>query len=78
MFAPPMRKQNYRTMLDPMEERYGSVVTAVIYIASLFGDILWSASILAALGIYNLSFSLFVLVFCAPSSETVQFQHPSQ
>lgn len=53
MFAPPMRKQNYRTMLDPMEERYGSVVTAVIYIASLFGDILWSASILAALGKYG-------------------------
>lgn len=45
-----MRRKKYRTLLDPMERSYGSVVTSLIYLASLLGDILWSASILAALG----------------------------
>lgn len=53
MFAPKMREKKYYTMLDPLEDKYGTVVTALIYLASLFGDVLWSASILAALGLYS-------------------------
>ena len=50
VFAPSMRRKRYCTMLDPLEEKYGSAVTSLIYLSSLFGDVLWSASILAALG----------------------------
>lgn len=51
VFAPRMRAKSYRTMLEPLEEKYGPDVTALIYLTSLFGDVLWSAAILAALGI---------------------------
>ncbi|XP_067938215.1 high affinity choline transporter 1-like [Watersipora subatra] len=50
LFAPKMRSRRYCTMLDPMQESYGTFVTSLIYLSSLFGDILWSAAILAALG----------------------------
>lgn len=50
LFAPKMRRMQYKTMLEPLEEKYGSLVTALIFLSSLFGDILWSAAVLAALG----------------------------
>ena len=37
-------------MLDPFQTQYGNVVTLMIYLATLMGDLLWTASILKALG----------------------------
>lgn len=54
VFAPRMRSRSYRTMLDPLEEKFGSDVTALIFLSSLFGDILWTAAILVALGNFSL------------------------
>ena len=50
IFAKKMREAGYVTMLDPFQERYGRVITALIYIPALLGEIFWSAAILAALG----------------------------
>lgn len=49
-FAGIMRNRGYVTLLDPFQERYGHKVTALLYIPALFGEIFWSAAILAALG----------------------------
>ncbi|OWF43994.1 high affinity choline transporter 1-like [Mizuhopecten yessoensis] len=49
-FAKRMRDQNYLTMLDPFQEVYGSQVVFLVYIASIWGDLFWTASILSALG----------------------------
>ncbi|MDA2925624.1 sodium:solute symporter family protein [Acidobacteria bacterium AH-259-G07] len=49
-FARKMRRQQFMTMLDPLERRYGQKLTACLYLTSLFGDIFWSAAILTALG----------------------------
>ena len=50
-YAPPMRRRRYVTMLDPLQERYGDVMTGLLFLGALLGDLLWSASILGALGI---------------------------
>ncbi|XP_052805566.1 high-affinity choline transporter 1-like isoform X1 [Mya arenaria] len=50
VYAGPMRERNYMTMLDPFYERFGSVVVFLVYLASLVGDLFWTASILIALG----------------------------
>ncbi|XP_015257172.1 PREDICTED: high-affinity choline transporter 1-like [Cyprinodon variegatus] len=49
-FARPMRSKRYVTMLDPFQNRYGNIFTAIIMLPALFSDILWVACILAALG----------------------------
>lgn len=49
-FAGRMRKLGYRTMLDPLEQRYGKHVTALLFLPALTGEIFWSAAILTALG----------------------------
>jgi high affinity choline transporter 7 len=41
-------------MLDPIQERFGDVVVVLVYIATLCGDVFWTASILVALGRYYL------------------------
>ncbi|WAR04232.1 SC5A7-like protein [Mya arenaria] len=50
VYAGPMRDKRYMTMLDPFYERFGHVVVFLIYLASLWGDLFWTASILNALG----------------------------
>ncbi|KAL4228757.1 hypothetical protein ACF0H5_011800 [Mactra antiquata] len=45
-----MRDKCYLTMLDPFYEQFGSIVVLPVYIASLCGDLFWTASILSALG----------------------------
>ncbi|XP_076454747.1 high-affinity choline transporter 1-like [Babylonia areolata] len=49
-FAGPMRRARYITMLQPVEERYGRLVACLVYLASLCGDVFWTAAILNALG----------------------------
>lgn len=53
VFAGPMRRGCYLTMLQPLEHRYGRLVTALVYAASLCGDLFWTAAILNALGVVN-------------------------
>lgn len=49
-FARTMRRRRYRTMLDPLEERYGKKMTAVLFLPALTGELFWTAAILTALG----------------------------
>lgn len=50
VFAKKMRALKYFTMLDPFYQKYGITMVVPIYLAALCGDLLWSASILMALG----------------------------
>ena len=38
-FARTMRRRNYRTMLDPLEERYGKRMTALLFLPALTGEL---------------------------------------
>lgn len=49
-FAPVMRRRNYTTMLDPLQERFGDRIGSTLYLPALTGEIFWSAAILTALG----------------------------
>ena len=49
-FARKMRNAGYKTMLDPLEERFGKRMSSVLFIPALSGEIFWSAAILTALG----------------------------
>jgi len=49
-FATKMRNGRHVTMLDPLQNKYGKVLGSFFYIPAFSGEILWSASILAALG----------------------------
>lgn len=45
-----MREAEYITMLDPLQDKYGRIMGAVLYIPAFLGETFWSASILSALG----------------------------
>ena len=49
-FAKRMRENEYVTMLDPLQDTYGEIMGAVLYIPAFLGETFWSASILSALG----------------------------
>lgn len=49
-FARKMRRGNYKTMLDPLAQKFGKKMAAVLFIPALFGEIFWTAAILMALG----------------------------
>ncbi|GJM34461.1 MAG: sodium:solute symporter [Saprospiraceae bacterium] len=49
-FAGKMRRFGFKTMLDPLHQRYGQRMAAVLYIPALTGEIFWTAAILTALG----------------------------
>jgi len=49
-FARKMREREYITMLDPLQDQYGNVMGAILYIPAFLGETFWSASILSALG----------------------------
>ena len=62
-----MREANYITMLDPLQDRYGKIMGAFLYIPAFLGETFWSASILSALGatlrvILGLEMNLSVIV----------------
>jgi len=48
-FASPMRKRNYRTLLDPLRQRFGKRISAVLFLPAVTGEIFWSGAILVAL-----------------------------
>ncbi len=49
-FARKMRRLEFTTMLDPLEERFGKKMAGLLYIPALLGELFWSAAILTALG----------------------------
>ncbi|XP_071096830.1 high affinity choline transporter 1-like [Haliotis cracherodii] len=49
-FCPKMRRAKYVTMFDPFQDRYGTRVGALMCIPQFIADLLWTASILSALG----------------------------
>ena len=59
-FANKMRTKGYVTMLDPLQDAYGSRMGGLLFLPALCGEVFWSAGILAALGKFSslLVFSL--------------------
>ncbi|MEZ4884277.1 MAG: sodium:solute symporter family protein [Chitinophagales bacterium] len=49
-FARKMRRYQFKTMLDPLEQRFGKQMAALLFLPALTGEIFWSAAILTALG----------------------------
>jgi len=49
-FARKMRDEGYKTMLDPLEQKFGKRMASVLFLPALSGEIFWSAAILTALG----------------------------
>ena len=45
-----MREANFKTMLEPFEEKYGVVMTALLFVPAVTAEMFWSAAILSALG----------------------------
>jgi high affinity choline transporter 7 len=70
IFARPMRRRNYTTMLDPLSDRFGTTMAGLLYLPALLGEIFWTAAILTALGttfgyILELPFDLSIIVSAA-------------
>jgi high affinity choline transporter 7 len=49
-FARKMRRYQFRTMLDPLTQRFGERATGLFFIPAVLGEIFWVAAILTALG----------------------------
>ena len=67
IFARPMRQRKYTTMLDPLEDRFGSKIAAILYLPALAGEIFWTAAILTALGttfgfLLNIEFNTAIII----------------
>ena len=45
-----MRDKKYVTMMDPLQIKYGNVITGVLSVALLICDILWVTGTLTGLG----------------------------
>jgi len=67
LFARPMRRHNYTTMLDPLEDRFGRRMAGLLFLPALLGEIFWTAAILTALGttfglILEVDFSMSIVI----------------
>ncbi|MEL6863343.1 MAG: sodium:solute symporter family protein [Bacteroidota bacterium] len=49
-FARRMRYYRFRTMLDPLAQRFGKRMAALLFLPALSGEVFWTAAILMALG----------------------------
>lgn len=49
-FAKRMRQLEYTTLVDPFDARYGRQWAAVLLLPALFGEVIWSAELLVAIG----------------------------
>lgn len=45
-----MRENNYVTMMDPFQKKYGNVMSSVLIFPTLVADVLWVARTLVSLG----------------------------
>jgi solute carrier family 5 (high affinity choline transporter), member 7 len=50
LFAAPMRRHGFTTLIDPFEARFGRSWAAVLLLPALAGELFWSAELLVALG----------------------------
>jgi len=50
VFAAPMRRYRFNTLLDPLEQRFGRRLAALQFLPALTGELFWSGAILTALG----------------------------
>ncbi|XP_076365539.1 high-affinity choline transporter 1-like isoform X3 [Tachypleus tridentatus] len=69
LFAKTMRSKGYMTMLDPLQENFGSRMGGLLFLPALCGEIFWSAAILAALGatisvIIDIEINTSIIVSC--------------
>jgi high affinity choline transporter 7 len=69
-FAKIMRKYKYRTMIDPLDQRFGKKMAAVLFLPALVGELFWTAAILSALGstfgiVIGLDFNVSVILSAA-------------
>lgn len=49
-FARPMWRGGYKTMLDPIEQRFGKTIATLSFLPALTGEVFWTAAVLTALG----------------------------
>lgn len=49
-FARKMRRYEFRTMLDPLSQRFGDRATGLFFLPAVLGELFWTAAILTALG----------------------------
>ncbi|CAN8026662.1 unnamed protein product, partial [Ixodes persulcatus] len=49
-FSGPMWRAGHVTMLDPLEQAFGSRATALLFLPALLGEVFWCGAILNALG----------------------------
>lgn len=49
-FARRMRRYGFHTMLDPLRQRFGKRMAALLFLPALSGELFWTAAILTALG----------------------------
>lgn len=49
-FARRMRAAGHATLIDPLEQRYGAPLAAVLMVPAVLAELFWSAAILVALG----------------------------
>lgn len=49
-FARKMRRYEFKTMIDPLEQRYGKKVAAILSLPAISGELFWTSAILTALG----------------------------
>jgi len=69
-FAKKMRRFRFKTMLDPLAQRYGKKMAALLFIPALTGEIFWTAAILTALGttfstVLGLDFTYSIIISAA-------------
>nr|WP_275577006.1 sodium:solute symporter family protein [Thalassobacillus pellis] len=66
-YARKMRRYEFMTIIDPLEQRFGKKMAGVLYIPALLGELFWSAAILTALGttfgtILNIDFTTSIIL----------------
>lgn len=66
-FARIMRRYEFKTMLDPLEQRFGKYMAGLLFLPALCGETFWTAAILTALGttfatILNLDFNTAIVL----------------
>ena len=54
-----MRDKGYSTMLDPLQQKYGSKIGGILFLPAIIGDTLWLATILNVLGSTHKLLALF-------------------
>lgn len=50
VYVPKVRKAEYTTIFDPIQEKYGNRTGGLLFIPELLGDLFWEAAIFNALG----------------------------